>query len=94
MKRQRDGGRLSGGDRRERGGLEEKKMEKKVFNKKEKEEEEDQEDQGRFQDFVFWGLTGRVFLFGGAKGGLSAEGAKLRLPKAKASHDQGSGGAS
>src|SRR6218665_828897 len=29
------------------------------------------------------GLIGRVFLFGGAKGRLSAEGAKLRLPKAK-----------
>src|SRR6218665_1421773 len=29
------------------------------------------------------GLTGRAFLFGGAKGRLSAEGAKLRLPKAR-----------
>ena len=29
------------------------------------------------------GLTGRIFLFGGLKGGLSAEGAKLRLPKAR-----------
>jgi len=29
------------------------------------------------------GLTGQVFLFGRAKRGLSAEGAKLRLPKAR-----------
>ena len=29
------------------------------------------------------GLMERVFLFGGARGGLSAEGAKLRLPKAR-----------
>src|SRR6218665_995565 len=29
------------------------------------------------------GLMGRLFLFGGANGGLSAEGAKLRLPKAR-----------
>ena len=32
---------------------------------------------------MFGGLTGRVFLFGGAKVGLSAEGAKMRLPKAR-----------
>ena len=32
---------------------------------------------------MFGGLTGRVFLVWGAKGGLSAEGAKLRLLKAR-----------
>jgi len=32
---------------------------------------------------VFGGLTGWTFLFWGAKEGLSAEGAKLRLPKAR-----------
>src|SRR6218665_3674796 len=32
-------------------------------------------------NFCVWGLTERVFLFGGAKWGLSAKGAKLRLPK-------------
>ena len=36
-----------------------------------------------FYRILCLGLTGRVFLFGGAKGGLSAEGAKLRLPKAR-----------
>src|SRR6218665_2928998 len=39
--------------------------------------------QWRFNDFVFGGLTGWEILFWGAKGGLSAEGAKLRLPKAR-----------
>src|SRR6218665_2807292 len=39
--------------------------------------------QWRFNDFVFLGLLGWEFLFWGAKGGLSAEGAKLRLPKAR-----------
>src|SRR6218665_3622234 len=34
--------------------------------------------------FCVWGLTGREFLFGEAKRGLSAEGAKLRLPKEEA----------
>ena len=33
--------------------------------------------------FCVWGLMGPVFLFGGAKGGLSAEGMKPRLPKAR-----------
>ena len=37
----------------------------------------------RFDDFVFGGLTGWEFLFWGAKAGLSVEGAKLRLPKAR-----------
>src|SRR6218665_2066961 len=37
----------------------------------------------RFYDFVFGGLTGWAFLFLGTKGELSAEGAKLRLPKAR-----------
>jgi len=37
--------------------------------------------------FVFGGLTGRVLLFGWAKWGLSAEGANLRLPKARSPHD-------
>src|SRR6218665_470769 len=37
----------------------------------------------RFYDFVFGGLTGGEFLFWGTKGGLSSEGAKLRLPKAR-----------
>src|SRR6218665_3305524 len=39
--------------------------------------------QWRFNDFVFGGLSGWEFLFWEAKGGLSAEGAKLRLPKAR-----------
>src|SRR6218665_3962398 len=40
--------------------------------------------QWRFYDFVFGGLTlWEFFCFGGAKGGLSAEGVKLRLPKAR-----------
>src|SRR6218665_4157610 len=39
--------------------------------------------QWRFNDFVFGGLTWWEFLFWGAKGGFRAEGAKLRLPKAR-----------
>src|SRR6218665_1392922 len=35
------------------------------------------------------GLTGRLFLFGGAKAGLSAEGAKRRLPKARSPSRRG-----
>ena len=33
--------------------------------------------------FCVWGLTGREVLFGGAKKGLSAEGAKLRFRRAR-----------
>src|SRR6218665_1890375 len=39
--------------------------------------------QWRFNDFVSGRLTGWKFLFWGAKGGLSAEVMKLRLPKAR-----------
>src|SRR6218665_3571136 len=36
-----------------------------------------------FNDFVYGGYQGGNFCFWGAKGGLNAEGAKLRLPKAR-----------
>src|SRR6218665_704333 len=49
--------------------------------------------QWRFNDFVFGGLSGWDFLYWGAKGGLSAEGAKLRLPKARSPSLLGAGGA-
>ena len=39
--------------------------------------------QWRFYDFVFGGTNGAGIFVWGAKGGLSAEGAKLRLPKAR-----------
>src|SRR6218665_3230801 len=45
--------------------------------------------QWRFNDFVFGGLTGWEFLFWGAKGGLNAEGATVRLPKARSPSRQG-----